>query len=93
MATLVEGTGQVSLYRNSDGTFSAVENGVSTFIKDYGQPATPTHISNIVAADYFNGYRVVVFDGGHTWYVDSNWQKAPVGPNGADVTQMTAEQI
>ena len=91
--TLVEGSGSVSLYSNSDGTFSALENGVSTFIKDYGQPATPTHISNIIAADYYNGYRVVTFFGGHTWYVDSNWQKAPVGPNGADVTQLTADQI
>jgi hypothetical protein len=93
MATLVEGTGQVSLYRNSDGTFSAVENGVSTFIKDYGQPATPTTIPNLLATDYFNGYRVVVFDGGHTWYVDSDWQKARVGPGGVDTTQLSSEQI
>ena len=91
--TLVEGVGKVSLYSNSDGTFSASENGVLTAIKDYGNPPTPTHISNIVAADYLNGYRVVTFFGGHTWYVDSNWQKAPVGPNGADTTQLTTDQV
>jgi len=91
--TLVEGTGKVSLYSNSDGTFSASENGVLTAIKDYGNPPTPTRISNIVAADYLNGYRVVTFFGGHTWYVDANWQKAPVGPNGLDTTQLTTDQV
>jgi uncharacterized phosphosugar-binding protein len=90
--TLMESNGTVSLYRNSDGTFSAVEGGSSTLIKDYGNPPTPTMISNIVAADYLNGVRIVVFSGGHTWYVDSNWQKAPVGPNGADVINLTTEQ-
>ena len=90
--TLIESNGTVSLYRNSDGTFSAVEGNASTLIKDYGNPPTPTTIPNIVAADYLNGYRIVVFGGGHTWYVDSNWQKAQVGPNGADVINLTTEQ-
>jgi len=90
--TLVESNGTVSLYRNSDGTFSAVEGNSSTLIKDYSNPPTPTTIPNIVAADYLNGHRIVVFGGGHTWYVDSNWQKAPVGPNGADVINLTNEQ-
>jgi hypothetical protein len=81
MPTLVEDKGQIKLYRNENGTFSAFENGVFTPIKDMGSSA-PTTISNIVAADWWNGYRVVVFDGGHAWYVNSNWQKANVGPNG-----------
>jgi hypothetical protein len=42
--TLMESNGTVSLYRNSDGTFSAVEGGSSTLIKDYGNPPTPTTI-------------------------------------------------
>ena len=90
---LVEGTGRVSLYSNSDGTFSASENGVLTAIKDYGNPPTPTRISNIVAVDYLNDHRVVTFFGGHTWYVDANWQKAPVGPSGQDTTQLTPDQV
>ena len=93
MATLIESNGTVSLYRNTDGTFSASQGGVSTLIKDYGNPPTPTTISNIVAADYLNGVRIVVFGGGHTWYVDSNWQKAPVGPGGADTINLTPEQL
>jgi hypothetical protein len=67
MATLIESNGTVSLYRNTDGTFSASQGGVSTLIKDYGNPPMPTTISNIVAADYLNGVRIVVFGGGHTW--------------------------
>ena len=93
LRSLIEGNGTVSLYGDNRGTFSAYENGTYTFIKDYGNPATPTYISNIVAADYYNGKRVVVFAGGHAWYVDSNWQKAPVGPNGADVINFSPEQL
>ena len=91
-STLVEGVGAVKLYKNSDGTSWAFESNVYTSIKDYGQPPTPTNISDIVAADYYNGYRVVVFYGGHTWYVNNNWQKAAVGPNGADTTTLYVDE-
>ena len=91
--TLIESKGTVSLYRNADGTFSANEGSTSTLIKDYGNPPTPTRISDIVAADYLNGHRIVVFSSGHSWYVDSNWQKAPVGPNGQDVINLTTDQL
>jgi hypothetical protein len=91
--TLVEDKGRVQLFKNEDGTFSAFENGSYTPIKDYGQPPTPTTISNIVAADYYNGFRVVVFNGGHLWYVDANWQKAAVGPNGRDTENLSNSEV
>ncbi len=93
MPTLVEDKGRVQLFKNEDGTFSAFENGSYTPIKDYGQPPTPTTISNIVAADYYNGFRVVVFNGGHLWYVDANWQKAAVGPNGRDTENLSNSEV
>ena len=90
--SIVESTGTVSLYRNSNGTYSASENGTLTTIKDAGQ-TSPTKISNIVAADYYNGVRIVVFASGHAWYVDSNWQKAKTGPNGAETTELSTAQV
>jgi hypothetical protein len=48
---------------------------------------------SLAAADYYNGYRVVVFNGGHVWYVNSNWQKAPVGPNGRDTENLSTADV
>jgi hypothetical protein len=70
MPILVEDKGQIKLFKNDNGNFCAFENGIYIPIKDYGQPPTPTTHTNIVAVDLYNGYRVVVFDGGHLWYVD-----------------------
>ena len=91
-STVIESAGGVSLLRNSDGTFSAQEGGVSTLIKDMGSN-NPSTISNMIAAGYHDGYRVVVFEGGHTWYMNANWQKDSVGPNGNSTTQLTQAQI
>jgi hypothetical protein len=95
MATLVESFGSVALFNNSDGSFSVQDaaDGASSYktIKDYGQSVWRS--GPIVAADYYNGYRAVVFQGGHVWYVDTNWTKAAVGPNGRDTDQLSQDQI
>ena len=95
MATLVEIFGSVALFNNSDGSFSVQDtaDGASSFktIKDYGQ--TIWRSGPIVAADYYNGYRAVVFQGGHVWYVDNNWTKAAVGPQNRDTDQLSQDQI
>ncbi|WP_322993508.1 hypothetical protein [Limnohabitans sp.] len=91
-STVVESAGGVSLLRNSDGTWSAQEAGTTTLIKDMGS-SNPTTINNLIAAGYHNGYRVVVFDGGHTWYMNTNWQKDSVGPSGWSTTQLSQAEI
>ena len=95
MATLVESFGSVALFNNSDGSFSVQDaaDGANSYktIKDYGQ--TIWRSGPIVAADYYNGYRAVVFQGGHVWYVDNNWTKSAVGPQGRDTDNLSQDQI
>jgi len=95
MATLIESFGSVALFANSDGSFSVQDaaDGANSYktIKDYGQ--TVWRGGPIVAADYYNGYRAVVFLGGHVWYVDNNWTKSAVGPQGRDTDNLSQGQI
>jgi len=76
LAQLVEGSGIYSLYRNTDGSFYVEGNGEKEVVRDYGSIST---ISNMVAAEtiVYGGqtYRTIVFDGGHTWFADSDWSK------------------
>ncbi len=60
-------------------------------IKDYG--GSVWQGGTIVAADKFNGALAVVFEGGHLWYVNSNWTKAQVGPQGRDTENLTIPQL
>lgn len=82
---VVEGFGNYPLYSMSDGTYR-VGSLDGSLIKDYGN--TVWRGGAIVAADDFNGAKAVVFEGGHVWYVDDSWTKAPVGPNGNDTEQL-----
>ena len=82
MATLIENSGTYAVYQNSDGSYFVEGNGEKEVIRDYGNIAKDM---NIVAVDLFNGYRTVVFDGGHIWYADSDWSKENVGPNNQSV--------
>ena len=95
MATLIESFGTVALFNNSDGSFSVQDtaDGANSYktIKDYGQSIWRG--GPIVAADYYNGSRAVVFQGGHVWYVDNNWTKAAVGPQNRDTDQLSQDQI
>ncbi len=76
MAQLIEGDGSYFLYRNSDGSYFVEGNGEKEVVRDYGSIST---ISNMVAAEtiVYQGqtYRTIVFDGGHTWFVDTDWSK------------------
>lgn len=93
-ATLVEGFGAVKLFQNSDGTYSVTENGVTSTIFDMGMNTSPFKgAGSLAAADYYNGYRVVIFNGGHVWYMNSSWHKDSVGPNGNSADQLTPDQI
>ena len=82
---LVEGFGNYSLYSMTDGTYrvGALD---GSLIKDYG--GTVWRGGSIIAADDFNGAKAIVFEGGHVWYVNDSWTKAPVGPNGNDTEQL-----
>jgi len=87
---LVEGFGNYPLYVMTDGTYR-VGSLDGELVKDYG--GTVWRGGAIVAADEFNGAKAVVFDGGHVWYVDDTWTKAPVGPNGRDTEQLTFSEV
>jgi hypothetical protein len=93
MSTLVENNGLVQLIQNDDGTYAASENGVLKPIYDMGSTTPFNGGGTLAAADYYNGYRVVVFNGGHIWYVNSNWQKASVGPNGRDTDNISPSEV
>ena len=87
---LVEELGSYPLYGMTDGTYR-IGSLEGELIKDYG--GSVWRGGAIVAADEFNGAKAVVFDGGHVWYVDDTWTKAPVGPNGKDTEQLTFSEV
>jgi hypothetical protein len=87
---IVEGFGSYPLYGMTDGTYR-VGSLDGELVKDYG--GRVWRGGAIVAADEFNGAKAVVFDGGHVWYVDDTWTKAPVGPNGRDTEQLTFSEV
>ena len=87
---LVEELGSYPLYGMNDGTYR-IGSLEGELIKDYG--GSVWRGGAIVAADEFNGAKAVVFDGGHVWYVDDTWTKAPVGPNGKDTEQLTFSEV
>ena len=87
---MVEGFGSYPLYGMTDGTYR-VGSLDGELVKDYG--GRVWRGGAIVAADEFNGAKAVVFDGGHVWYVDDTWTKAPVGPNGRDTEQLTFSEV
>ena len=92
--TLVEGFGQIKLYQNSDGSQSVLENGVYYPIKNTpygGDPNGPQ--SGFIAADFYNGVRVVVYQGGSFWYMNSSWAKDMTGPNSQDTGQVNSAQV
>jgi hypothetical protein len=92
--TLVEGFGQIKLYQNSDGSQSVLENGVYYPIKNTpygGNPNGPQ--SGFIAADFYNEARVVVYQGGAFWYMNSNWAKDMTGPNSQDTGQVDSAQV
>jgi hypothetical protein len=93
--SLVRSSGEVSLFRDSNGTFSVLENGLYSFVKDFNSNV-PTYAA-ISGAGYFNGARIVVLAGGsdsaNFWYVDSSWSKAPVGPLGASEGVLSQAQL
>jgi len=92
--TLVEGFGQIRLYQNSDGSQSVLENGVYYPIKNTpygGDPNGPQ--SGFIAADFYNGVRVVVYQGGAFWYMNSSWAKDMTGPNSQDTGQVNSSQV
>jgi hypothetical protein len=93
MSTLVENNGLIQLFQNNDGTYAASENGSLKPIYDMGSTTPFNGGGTLAAADYYNGYRVVVFNGGHIWYVNSNWQKASVGPNGRDTDNISPSEV
>lgn len=82
---VVEEFGNYSLYSMTDGTYR-VGSLEGSLIKDYGD--TVWRGGSIIAVDDFNGAKAVVFEGGHVWYADDSWTKAPVGPNGNDSEQL-----
>jgi len=91
---VIENFGQWRLSKFPDGSYMVedkVGGGGSHVIKDYGP--TIWRSGDIVAADFFNGNKAVVFSGGHVWYVDSNWTKAPMGPNGRDTENLSSSEI
>jgi hypothetical protein len=92
--TLVEGFGQIKLYRNSDGSQSVLENGVYYPIKDtaYGGNTNGPQ-SGFVAADFYNGVRVAVYNDGAIWYMNSSWSKDRLGPNSQDTGQVDSAQV
>jgi len=88
MATLIESAGGISLYSNSDGTWTVQQGNVSTPIQDICNMG-PTHLTNIAAVGYYNGAQIVVFHGGpyvkyYFWYC-SNWQNMSDPPTGNQV--------
>ncbi|MDA8920720.1 hypothetical protein N9J30_00370 [Gammaproteobacteria bacterium] len=87
---LVEELGSYPLYGMTDGTYR-IGSLEGELIKDYG--GSVWRGGAIVAADEFNGAKAVVFDGGHVWYVDDTWTKAPVGPSGKDTEQLTFSEV
>jgi len=91
---LIEDSGQIKLYQNSDGSQSVLENGVYYPLKDSansGNSGGPQ--SNFVAADLYNGVRVAVLPSGAIWYMNANWSKDKTGPNNIDNGQFDPSLI
>ena len=86
--SIIENFGQWRLEQRSDSTYQAVNKATNQAfqIKDYGGFL---YTSTMRAADDFNGRLGVMIEGGHVWYVDSSWTKAPVGPNGKDTENLS----
>jgi len=53
---------------------------------------SPT-LDSVVAVTTSNFVNMVAFEGGRVWYADSNWMRAPLGPNGISSATFSAADI
>jgi Ca2+-binding RTX toxin-like protein len=79
---------------NSDGTQSALENGVYYPLKNTSYGGSPNSgVSGFVAVDYYNGVRVAVYASGAFWYMNSAWAKDITGPGSQDTGNLSSSQL
>jgi hypothetical protein len=53
---------------------------------------SPT-LDSVVAVTTSNFVNMIAFEGGRVWYADSNWMRAPLGPNGISSATFSAADI